>query len=284
MNINLLAYHASIGILLSCSAAAQEITYLGQTRYVEASASAYSFEGGNDSDMQFDEALDFGPFDSSVSASADVPGGGYGDAIAAQVSTLDSRSISATGSTFGCGGGGICCGGGNGTGESFLEVTFDIAELQCLTLTGELWTAFYDLPCNKYVELTLTGPGGDLLNVYADFFAGDVTLNEMVLVDPGQHTFTVLAHADAGSFESDGGSADFDLNLTFTSPSCPSDFNDDDVIDVLDLLGLLGAWGTSDPTFDIAPDGGDGSVDVLDLLAFLADWGQLCPGCPLPIN
>ncbi|MHC4785427.1 MAG: S8 family serine peptidase [Planctomycetota bacterium] len=57
---------------------------------------------------------------------------------------------------------------------------------------------------------------------------------------------------------------------------CAGDFDQDGTVSVLDFLSLLVAWGSSDPTHDIAPDGGDGTVDVLDFLALLAAWGP-CP-------
>jgi hypothetical protein len=57
---------------------------------------------------------------------------------------------------------------------------------------------------------------------------------------------------------------------------CPGDSNGNGMIDIVDFLGLLGAWGTSDPMFDIAPEGGDGVVGIEDLLALLAAWGP-CP-------
>jgi hypothetical protein len=52
--------------------------------------------------------------------------------------------------------------------------------------------------------------------------------------------------------------------------------DDDGTVNVEDFLALLGAWGSSDPTYDIAPDGGDGIVDIQDFLALLAAWGP-CP-------
>jgi subtilisin family serine protease len=54
---------------------------------------------------------------------------------------------------------------------------------------------------------------------------------------------------------------------------CIADFNDDGTVNVEDFLELLGAWGSSDPAYDIAPDGGDGIVDIQDFLALLAAWG-----------
>ena len=72
----------------------------------------------------------------------------------------------------------------------------------------------------------------------------------------------------------------FDLALVFYEGSgfvaCPFDFDNSNQVDIVDLLGVLSAWGTSDPQYDIAPDGGDGIVDILDLLAVLSDWGP-CP-------
>ena len=58
---------------------------------------------------------------------------------------------------------------------------------------------------------------------------------------------------------------------------CPGDTNGSGTVDTVDLLGMLGAWGSSDPTFDIAPQpDGDGIVNVVDLLLLLGNWGD-CP-------
>jgi hypothetical protein len=58
--------------------------------------------------------------------------------------------------------------------------------------------------------------------------------------------------------------------------TCVADVaGNDDVVDVIDLLALLSAWGSNDPTYDIA-DPPDGVVNVSDLLTLLAAWGP-CP-------
>jgi hypothetical protein len=59
-------------------------------------------------------------------------------------------------------------------------------------------------------------------------------------------------------------------------PACPLDYDGSNQVDVGDLLTMLGAWGSSDPTYDIAPDGGDGIVDLQDLLELLSQFGA-CP-------
>ncbi|MHC5023695.1 MAG: hypothetical protein ACYTGG_07265 [Planctomycetota bacterium] len=65
------------------------------------------------------------------------------------------------------------------------------------------------------------------------------------------------------------------VGLAFGPSSCVGDFDGSGAVDIVDLLDLLGAWGTNDPTFDIAPAGaGDGIVDIQDLLALLAAWGS----------
>lgn len=51
------------------------------------------------------------------------------------------------------------------------------------------------------------------------------------------------------------------------------DVDADGMTGITELLGLLAAWGTADPTYDIAPDSPDGLVDIQDLLALLAVWG-----------
>lgn len=57
---------------------------------------------------------------------------------------------------------------------------------------------------------------------------------------------------------------------------CELDFDGSNTIDINDLLGILGAWGSADPTYDVAPEGGDGIVNIVDLLAVIGNWGP-CP-------
>jgi hypothetical protein len=67
------------------------------------------------------------------------------------------------------------------------------------------------------------------------------------------------------------------LRNTSDIEPCIGDADGSGVVDIVDLLDLLSAWGTSDPTYDIAPAGTpDGTVDILDLLALLSAWGP-CP-------
>lgn len=61
--------------------------------------------------------------------------------------------------------------------------------------------------------------------------------------------------------------------------SCPGDVASpaDGQVNVTDLLAMLSAWGSSDPQFDIAPEGGDGIVGIQDLLLLLSAWGACGP-------
>ena len=73
----------------------------------------------------------------------------------------------------------------------------------------------------------------------------------------------------------------FDLYLRrMQCPACPGDVHPpagDGAVATTDLLALFGAWGSDDPTFDIAPPpDGDGIVDVVDFLLLLGAWGD-CP-------
>ena len=73
----------------------------------------------------------------------------------------------------------------------------------------------------------------------------------------------------------------FDLYLRRAQcPACAGDVHPpagDGAVATTDLLALFGAWGSDDPTFDIAPPpDGDGIVDVVDFLLLLGAWGD-CP-------
>jgi subtilisin family serine protease len=57
---------------------------------------------------------------------------------------------------------------------------------------------------------------------------------------------------------------------------CIGDADGSGAVDVADFLGMLEAWGSSDPAYDIAPEGGNGLVDIQDFLALLIAWGP-CP-------
>lgn len=58
---------------------------------------------------------------------------------------------------------------------------------------------------------------------------------------------------------------------------CLADANSDLIVGIADFLGLLGAWGTADPLYDFAPNGGDGTVGIDDFLKLLTDWGLCYP-------
>jgi hypothetical protein len=55
---------------------------------------------------------------------------------------------------------------------------------------------------------------------------------------------------------------------------CPADFDGDGNVGAADLSGLLAAWGTKNPKYDLAGDGGP--VGAGDLSVLLAAWGP-CP-------
>ena len=81
----------------------------------------------------------------------------------------------------------------------------------------------------------------------------------------------------ATGVSSDGGSGEQTRIITIgdtINGYCPADTDSDGVVDIGDLIGVLGAWGSSDPTYDIAPPPvGDGIVNLLDLLLILTNWG-----------
>ena len=64
------------------------------------------------------------------------------------------------------------------------------------------------------------------------------------------------------------------------TPSCPYDFNNDGVVDILDINIVIAHSifnnAPYDPTYDVAPVGGDGAVDIADIFVVAANVGR-CP-------
>ncbi len=102
----------------------------------------------------------------------------------------------------------------------------------------------------------------------ASFLVGDY-------VQPSENVQVRFSTSDlVGTFFTEAGIDDFQVEQLTCGPACPADLNGDGSVGILDLLALLAVWGTDPggpPDFD-----GDGSVGILDLLALLANWGA-CP-------
>ena len=76
-----------------------------------------------------------------------------------------------------------------------------------------------------------------------------------------------------GSF----GTSPFVLDLHPSTPPCPADINDDQLVDGLDLTAVLSGWGDCPFGSDCPADINDDTfVDGLDLTAVLSGWGA-CP-------
>lgn len=62
-------------------------------------------------------------------------------------------------------------------------------------------------------------------------------------------------------------------NLVYVPPTCPADFNGDDVVDFADLLVYLNAYNAGYPQADL---NSDGSLDFTDILEFLNLFNTPC--------
>ncbi len=105
-----------------------------------------------------------------------------------------------------------------------------------------------------------------------------------IAMDSGNNV--IRSYIDSGSVQevaifatgvSDGGGGELTRIITIgdtINGYCPADTDGNGVVDVSDLIGVLAAWGSSDPTYDIAPPPvGDGTMNFLDLILILTNWG-----------
>ncbi len=195
------------------SALAATFTPVAQTRTVSGSAYAQDLDGtANDADS--DSAADFGPFDSAVSAQATVANAlGSGGGI--QSSTILGTSLNASGSSFANGESYDFDSYGEGSGTSYLSVTFAVSAETDYTLTGEI--AAFD---GGSTELTLRDGLGAL--IFSESASGP---SDMIPIDDagpmaaGQYTLEIDSGGSAfGDLFSFGyASTEYDVALRIGS-------------------------------------------------------------------
>lgn len=178
---------------LAAHASADVLTPVSQNRFVTGSAYAED-DGGtpNDSESETFTAPDFGPFSEAASGQATTPNA-LGSGGSWQDSTILPGSITAAGSAFANGEGYDFGAFGDGSGESRMEVTFDLAVASSYTLTGDA-NAYDDGSSVMFFENTATG----LLHVVsAAGPAEEIPYAFGGTLAPGQYKLTVYASGSA---------------------------------------------------------------------------------------
>ncbi|MHC5024413.1 MAG: PQQ-dependent sugar dehydrogenase [Planctomycetota bacterium] len=175
-------------------------------------------------------------------------------------------------------GGALLIGAGDTSYSNVAATTGGFGEAGCPTFENDVWfkhvvecegtltVSVCDASYDTVLAVYLGCPGSpDQALACNDDFCGSGS-EVSVSVVPGLYQIRV---GSVGEAQGDG-----TLNITCTPVApCDADFDGSGAVDIVDLLDLLAAWGSNDPLYDIAPDGGDGTVDIQDLLELLANWG-----------
>lgn len=181
-----------LAVWLAPNAPAQ-MTFLSQTRYVEASASASQAQGSPLVDADRIDATDFGHFDESLTASVSSSSAS-GTATAEQTSHLSPSLISAEGITNATGGASLSSAFGSGTSTSSFEVTFEVTTTVDVTLSGGITYSQYG-----FVWVSLApAQGGFLYDILPGPGPGGMPIQASMTLDPGQYVLLGDAFA-AGS-------------------------------------------------------------------------------------
>ena len=186
-----------------------------QTRSVSGSASAQD-PGGPVSDSNSDQATDFTPFASAVSASATLndaegTGGGIQDSEIQDDAIVASGSASATAESF------EEEGVADGSGSSIVVVDFTLLTQANYTLQGEL--SAFD---NGSAELALRNSSGD---IFRDDATGTIQIDEAGTLPAGPYTLEVNANGSASAdfpFAAEFAFAEYDVTLQFSIAAVPA--------------------------------------------------------------
>lgn len=228
------------------------------------------------SDFENDQAVGFGPFDSSVEASL-VCDFAQAFATATQQSQIDAASMTAIASAA------SDVLSVNPTvihaipGSVFI-VNFEIFEPVRYFFDGEL-TASGGLPVvvsssNLRLEDAANQP---IVSLHVEPQAGGalntLAVHESGSLPAGQYELNIqtIAAVDAMVPPNGTGESSFDIVAQFQRAS---DANIDGSVNVDDLLEVIGAWGACPaiPAFCPIDMDGDGSVEVDDLLLVIVNW------------
>lgn len=196
---------------LTCAAiAGQSLTPVDQARTVSAEAVIVTEDIFQDS--QSDAATDFGPFNSSVTATAQTgPQPPRASATASQQSQINSDSLIGAGSATAQADAGFTI-NMSAHGSSEFSVAFSIAAQTEYLLTGLLDAdSGPGSTIPPTASATLSGPGGDLY--VNSISSGSSPLFSAGILDPGQYELSVFASA---AVEESGHetSAAFDFNFS----------------------------------------------------------------------
>jgi len=186
-----------------------------QTRSVSGSASAQD-PGGPVSDSNSDQATDFTPFVSAVSATATLndaegTGGGIQNSEIQDDAIVASGSTSATAESF------EEEGRADGSGSSIVVVEFTLLTQASYTLQGEL--SAFD---NGSAELVLRNSAGD---IFRDDATGTIVIDDAGTLPAGPYTLEINASGNASAdfpFAAEFAFAEYDITLQFTVAAVPA--------------------------------------------------------------
>lgn len=210
---------------LPLASAGPMLTPISQQRTVEAEA-AVRFGEDTASDIDSDGAPDFGPFNSSVAASAQLtsqPGTSAGSA--SQQSLINPNSLSGIGSASASAEPGFAF-EMTASGGSFYNVTFSLADATEYSFTGQLDAGVAGSAGQPLAQATLSDVGGDVYAVNTT--SGPTAILSSGILAPGTYTIDVIATAFIEA-SGESASASFDFNFTL-------------VPEPASLLGLSFAW------------------------------------------
>jgi len=189
-----------------------------QTRYVSAEASYFEGAEIEETDEEFIEAVDFGPFDAT--ASAEVAGGAaWAAGNARQRSQFASDLIHLSAELDMAAEGFVGETGGFGEVDSYTQFTFAVDEPLTYTLSGYFSARMgepYDTHAWSYVELE-DQDGGQVFYCFFDDPEEPTPVDffDSGTLPPGMHMLTAVSHADVEeAYDLD--EVDSELSLDFT--------------------------------------------------------------------
>ncbi|NNF64211.1 MAG: hypothetical protein HKN07_08105 [Acidimicrobiia bacterium] len=213
---------AAIGVVVAAGSAHAGVHLVSQSRFVHSEASIFGSGGQSDADSVFADVVDFGPFDATVTAIAEVRSGSV-VGTATQRSTLLPSVITAEASVIALANGDRALDSGTGSAVSSLDLIFEIEHRIAFDLTATVPAVVIDAgsASDTFACFTLVGPAGFLVTARADASGGGHDIALSGFLEPGVYTLTALATtaATAGSGTDSFGSAGFDLTLTIPTPT-----------------------------------------------------------------
>lgn len=205
----------AISVVAAGAAKAVLIQPDAQTRSVSSSAFAQDL-GGPVNDAENDQATDFTPFTSPVSALASL-GDAEGTGSGFQSSTIGEDGIVASGSASATAESFAEDGIASGSGASIVVVDFTLLTDARYSLQGEL-TAFD----NGSARVILRDASGD---IFRDDATGTIAISDSGMLPAGQYTLEVRASGSTSAdspFAAEFAFAEYDVSLQFSTPAVPA--------------------------------------------------------------